>query len=89
MNNTPSKGGGDGMASRDARTEQISRMLRKEIRHVAGLLIKVQQANAGRYAAAMAEAASKEGDQEDHEYWKRIAKEVDKQLSQAPTSEPD
>ena len=74
-------------AARKEQTEQISRMLRKEIGTAADLLIKVQHENAGKYAAAMAEAASKIGDQEDHEYWKRISKEVDKRLSETPTSQ--
>lgn len=74
-------------AERKEQTEQISRMLRKEIGSAAELLIKVQHANAGKYAAAMAEAASKLGDHEDHEYWKRISKEVDKRLSEAPASQ--
>ena len=74
-------------AARKEQTEQITRMLRKEIGSAADLLIKVQHENAGKYAAAMAEAAFKLGDQEDHEYWKRIAKEVDKRLSEAPASQ--
>jgi hypothetical protein len=73
--------------ARSEQTEQISRMLRKEIGSAADLLIKVQHDNAGKYAAAMAEAASKLGDAEDHEYWKRISKEVDRKLSEAPASQ--
>jgi hypothetical protein len=61
--------------------EQITRMLRKEIGHAADLLIKVQHEKAGSYAAAMAEAALKSGDEEDHVYWKKIAKEVEKRLT--------
>ena len=74
-------------AARKEQTEQITRMLRKEIGSAADLLIKVQHENAGKYAAAMAEAASKLGDEEDHEYWKRISKEVDRRLSEAPASQ--
>jgi len=60
--------------------EQLSRMLKKEIGQAADLLIKVQQEKAGPYAARMAEAALKNGKDEDHAYWERIAKEVEKRL---------
>ena len=61
--------------------EQISRMLRKEIGHAADLLIKVQHDKAQSYAAAMAEAALKSGNDEDHVYWQKIAKAVEKRLT--------
>ncbi|MBI2003276.1 MAG: hypothetical protein HYW28_00300 [Rhodospirillales bacterium] len=60
---------------------QLSRMLRKEIGHAADLLVKVQQDKAGPYAAAMAEAALKSGNDEDHVFWQKIAKEVEKRLT--------
>jgi hypothetical protein len=67
--------------ARQFEPEQISRMLKKEIGHAAELLIKVQDAKAGPYATAMAEAARKSGDEEDHVFWQKIAKEVEKRLS--------
>ena len=63
--------------------EQITRMLVKEIGQAADLLIKVQQDKAGSYAAARAEAALKSGDEEDHVYWRKIAKAVEKRLTAA------
>jgi hypothetical protein len=66
---------------RQLEPEQISRMLRKEIGHAADLLIKVQQTRAGSYAAAMAEAARKSGEEEDQVYWQKIAKEVERRLA--------
>jgi hypothetical protein len=67
--------------ARKAEAEQIGRMLKKEIGHTAELLVKVQRENAGKHAAAMVAAALKSGDEEDHVYWVKIAKEVDKRLA--------
>jgi|GEM_PF-4636845 len=67
--------------ARQFEPEQLSRMLRKEISQAADLLVKVQHDKAGSYAAAMAEAARKSGDEEDRVYWQKITKEVEKRLA--------
>jgi hypothetical protein len=67
--------------ARQFEPEQLSRMLRKEISQAADLLVKVQHDNAGPYATAMAEAALKSGNDEDHVFWQKIAKEVEKRLT--------
>jgi len=67
--------------ARQFEPEQLTRMLRKEIQQAADLLIKVQQDRAGTYATGMAAAALKNGDEEDHVYWQKIAKEVEKRLT--------
>lgn len=56
-------------------------MLKKEIGQAADLLIKVQHDKAGAYAVRMAESAQKNGREEDHAYWQRIAEEVEKRLT--------
>ncbi len=67
--------------ARQFEPEQLSRMLKKEIGQAAELLIKVQRDKAGTYAASMAAAALKNGKDEDHVYWQKIAKEVEKRLT--------
>jgi hypothetical protein len=67
--------------ARQFEPEQLSRMLNKEVGQAAELLIKVQQNKAGDYANRMAAAALKNGKDEDHAYWQKIAEEVEKRLT--------